>query len=180
MDQLTPEQLQQLLDQDSAAAEHRAAATGLWSLRESLFGKVKYEELSSASKTFLAKYLLVESCSGIGSLTSNGDVFAFLNHFSRELASAPAQGLFGPRKKNAIVFAVGLTSTYHGPDGPAAVSSVYLCVQLELFFRVLGGYLDERGRWQSPALRAQADAQLPHLQLMKSSRDRINSTSIAY
>lgn len=180
MEELTPTALKKILDADTAAVTRRPVDFPDHLVRklrrEPLFQKIGYDDLSSDCKLFLAKYFLTESCHGIGGCASNGDLFVFLSHFARELASASDTPLFGMRSKEPIAFALQLVASSRGLDPAGAVGSVYLCIQIELFFRRISGFLKADGTWVTPALRTQADNNLDG----KMPGYRVNSVALAY
>jgi hypothetical protein len=175
---LTPTDLQSILDADTAMAEEQRIETSLLSWRLPIFAKISYGNLSVESKLFLAKYFLVESCEVIGRVSTNGDAGLHLQNFASELEASPCTELFGFRSKEAVAFAVRLIATTSGLAPEAAVGSVYLCTRMEIYFRMLSGFLNPDGTWLSSELQNQADARLPGKKLRK--QKRINQVKLTY
>ena len=120
-----------------------------------------FEDLSPALKAFLAKKLIVESCSQLGSIAATGDVHWFIHSFAREF---PAGGLtWDLRRARPLKSSLMLVSYAHsywssdeiGQDlqamtaGGDALAAMYVLAQLEYLWRVMSGYLDEDGELQT-------------------------------
>lgn len=170
---MTPSDLKKFIDNQGSPSSQIGMMFG----REPIFPNLDYNALTKESKCYLARYLLLESCSRIGAGSTNGDLLRFLTCFAEELDAAPFEGPFGLRFKEHIAYAVGMVAQSRPTDSPSAIASVFLVTRLEILFRILSGVLNSDGTWIDSTTQAMVTSRLKDNRIKSK---RINNVVLAY
>ena len=129
--------------------------------RPSVFGQVRFEDLTEDAKCELAKFLVVDSCPRIGGFASNGDTPVFLMQIADELSQWPRDSDIAHRRLENIAFAISAIANPPFLMHPLpTLASVYLLHQLEFLFRRLSGCLTSEGQFSTPEAKAAVELRL--------------------